>query len=57
MHFYNIFLFAVTIHNILFLRNYGRIHNKTVMKMNTVLNNDRVLSLEDNTERGENMIV
>ena len=50
IHLYNIFLFVITIHNVLFLRNYGRIHNKTITKMNTVLNKDRVLSLEDSRE-------
>lgn len=57
INFYAAFLFLVTIHNIIFNMNYCRVHNKMILKMNTVLNQDRVLSLEDNTEIRENIIV
>ena len=51
------FLFVVTSHNIIFNVNYCREHNKTVIRMNTIENQDRVLSLEDNAEIRENRIV
>ena len=55
--FFVAFLLVVTIHTIIFNVNYCREHNKTIIRMNTIHNKDRVLSLEDNTEIRENIIV
>jgi hypothetical protein len=51
------FLFTVSVLNINFNINYCKEHNKMIFKMNTIMNKEQVLSLEDNTERTDNIIV
>ena len=53
--FFVFFLTIVSFHNILFNLNYCYEHDKTLLKMNTILNCDRVLSLEDTTQIEENI--
>jgi hypothetical protein len=51
-----LFLLFVTSHNIIFNLNYCKEHNKTICIMNTIENQDRVLSIEDNTERTNDIV-